>query len=108
MILYVWTRRNPDEQTTLFVLKVQAFYLPWALLVFKVLIGNSVMLEILGIVAGHIYYFLHYIAPQTYGVTLIKTPAILIEYFHGPGARGAGAPRAAGRGWGQGNVLGAR
>jgi len=67
MILYVWTRNNPDEQTSVFGFKVQAFYLPWCLLLFNLLIGNDVFNPFLGVVAGHIYYFLHFIAPQTYG-----------------------------------------
>lgn len=113
MILYVWTRKNPDQSTSLFGMKVQAFYLPWALLAFNLLIGNDIFMSILGIVSGHIYYFLHYIAPSTYGWTVIKTPRFLLELFDvtpvAPPGRGVGAPVRpfGGHSWGTGNVLGA-
>jgi Derlin-2/3 len=114
MILYVWTRKNPDEQTSIFGFKVQAFYLPWALLAFNLLIGNPIFKLVLGIVAGHIYYFLHYVAPNVYGMTIIKTPAFMVESFGGipqplqAGRAAGGQPRPqAGHNWGGGNVLGA-
>lgn len=115
MILYVWTRKNPDEQTSIFGFKVQAFYLPWALLAFNLLIGNPIFKPVLGIVSGHVYYFLHFIAPNAYGYNLVKTPAFMIESFGGtprppPGqaARGGRPVRPqAGHSWGTGNVLGA-
>lgn len=112
MILYVWTRKNSDEQTSIFGFKVQAFYLPWALLAFNLLIGNSIFGSVLGIVSGHCYYFLHYVAPQVYGWNLIKTPVFLIEYFGGVpqplrGQAAAPARPQAGHNWGGGNVLGA-
>jgi len=114
MILYVWTRKNPDEQTSLFGFKVQAFYLPFALIAFRLLIGNPIFLDILGIGAGHLYYFLHYVFPSSYGQTVVKTPAFLREAFGGAvaqppiGRAGAPAPRPqAGHNWGGGRVLGA-
>jgi len=79
------------------------------------LIGNSIFLQVLGVVAGHVYYFAHFIAPQAYGWTLIKTPVLVIESFGGapavPPGRGAlNAPQRpnAGRNWGAGNALGTR
>ncbi len=114
MILYVWTRKNPDEATSLFGMRVQAFYLPWALLAFKLLVGNSIIPSFLGICAGHIYYFLHFIAPKAYGVSLIRTPVFLIEAFGDVpiqasrrGANSLPARPLAGHHWGGGNVLGA-
>mmetsp|Transcript_59070 Transcript_59070/g.101730 ORF Transcript_59070/g.101730 Transcript_59070/m.101730 type:complete len:256 (+) Transcript_59070:76-843(+) len=115
MILYVWTRKNPDEQTSLFGFKVQALYLPWALIAFNLLIGNDVFSYFMGVVAGHIFYFLHYVAPAAYGWDIIKTPSFLISYFGGiPQAPGGGRAPAGqqqarpqgGHGWGGGNVLG--
>ncbi len=111
MILYVWARKNPDESTSLFGLKIQAFYLPWAIVALNFLIGSDVFGLILGIVAGHIYFFLHFIAPATYGWTLIRTPKVLIEAFGGipqPTRAVPNAPRQyAGHTWGTGNALGA-
>eukprot|EP00618_Florenciella_parvula_P019107 CAMPEP_0119538048 /NCGR_PEP_ID=MMETSP1344-20130328/50575_1 /TAXON_ID=236787 /ORGANISM="Florenciella parvula, Strain CCMP2471" /LENGTH=228 /DNA_ID=CAMNT_0007580789 /DNA_START=18 /DNA_END=701 /DNA_ORIENTATION=+ len=83
MVLYVWSRKNPDAMTSIFGFQMQAFYLPWALIALNVLIGNPIFMSILGVVAGHIYYFLHYIAPESMGIDPIKTPLFLIEWFGG-------------------------
>lgn len=113
-ILYVWCRKNPDESVSLFGFKMQALYLPWALMAFYMLIGNGIFLQFIGVVAGHAFYFAHYIAPGAYGYTVIKTPVFLIEAFGGamprppPGRQAPPPPRPyAGHGWGTGNVLGA-
>ena len=37
---------------------MQAFYFPWVLVAIRVLMGNSPMLDLCGIFAGHVYYFL--------------------------------------------------
>eukprot|EP00616_Rhizochromulina_sp_CCMP1243_P003764 CAMPEP_0118963040 /NCGR_PEP_ID=MMETSP1173-20130426/1129_1 /TAXON_ID=1034831 /ORGANISM="Rhizochromulina marina cf, Strain CCMP1243" /LENGTH=263 /DNA_ID=CAMNT_0006911355 /DNA_START=98 /DNA_END=889 /DNA_ORIENTATION=- len=125
MIMYVWTRKNPDEMTSIFFFKFQAFYLPWAMLAFNLLIGNDIYLPLMGIAAGHVYYFLHYTAPAELGRDIIKTPTFMIELLGGtpttPGsfrprtaptapraaAGGAAARPYAGHNWGSGNVLGA-
>lgn len=39
----------------------QAPYLPWVLLGFSLLLGNSVSVDLLGMAVGHIYYFLEVI-----------------------------------------------
>ncbi len=36
----------------------QAPYLPWVLLGFSLLLGNSVSVDLLGMAVGHVYYFL--------------------------------------------------
>merc|ERR1719164_130262 len=72
MILYVWARMNPESPASLFGFQLQAFYLPWALVAFHILIGNSVFMPLLGIGVGHLYYFLVDIAPDQVGVDLIR------------------------------------
>ncbi|KAG7163749.1 Derlin-2-like [Homarus americanus] len=59
MLVYVWARRNPFVRMNFFgLLNFQAPYLPWVLLGFSVLLGNSVIVDFVGIAVGHIYYFL--------------------------------------------------
>jgi len=58
-IVYLWSRINPTQPLSIFGLfTVQAFYFPWVLVMITVLMGGSPMPNILGIVAGHVYYFL--------------------------------------------------
>jgi Derlin-2/3 len=55
----------------------KAPYLPWVILGFGYLLGQSPIFDLLGIVCGHIYYFLEDVYPQTSGRRILKTPGIL-------------------------------
>ncbi|MCH97658.1 derlin-1-like, partial [Trifolium medium] len=56
----------------LFALK--AFYLPWMMLALDVIFGSSIMPDLLGIIAGHLYYFLTVLHPLAGGKNILKTP----------------------------------
>ncbi|KAJ8041205.1 Derlin-1 [Holothuria leucospilota] len=77
--------------------------------------------ELLGILVGHLYFFLMFKYPQDFGGrALLKTPEILYHYFpnrqggisgfgQAPASRRRPDDNAGGGGrhhWGQGNVLG--
>merc|ERR1711879_944141 len=56
MLVYVWARRNPYVGMSFFgLLTFQAPYLPWVLLGFSLLLGNSISVDLLGMAAGHYY-----------------------------------------------------
>ena len=60
------------------LLNFQAPYLPWVLFAFSLLLGNSVIVDLMGIVVGHIYYFLEDVFPREQGgFRLLKTPRFL-------------------------------
>lgn len=52
----------------------QAFYLPWAMLALDVIFGSKIMPDLLGIIAGHLYYFLTVLHPLATGKNYLKTP----------------------------------
>lgn len=81
MIVYVWSRRESEAPVSIWGFKMKGLYLPWALMAFSILIGNSPVMDILGVVAGHVYYFLLEVVPNP----LIQTPQFLINMF--PSAR---------------------
>ncbi|CAI5977870.1 unnamed protein product [Closterium sp. NIES-64] len=56
-------------------------YLPWVLLGFSVLLGSSPVVDLLGMAAGHVYYFLVDVYPKISGRQLLKTPGILKALF---------------------------
>ena len=65
MMVYVWGRRNADVRMSfLGLFPFNAPYLPWVMLGFSCLLGNSATLDVLGIAAGHCYYFLEYVLPS--------------------------------------------
>ncbi|XP_046840124.1 derlin-2-like isoform X2 [Xenia sp. Carnegie-2017] len=85
MLVYVWSRRNPYVRMNFFgLLNFQAPYLPWVLFGFSLMLGNSVVVDLMGIAVGHIYYFLEDVFPeQSGGFKILKTPSILRSLFDG-------------------------
>ncbi|CAJ0930322.1 unnamed protein product, partial [Ranitomeya imitator] len=86
MLVYIWCRRNPSVQINILgILTVQAPYMPWVLLALSLLGDDSVLVDALGIAAGHIYYFLEDVFPnQPGGKKLLVTPEILKQMFDEP------------------------
>ncbi|XP_042771042.1 derlin-2 isoform X2 [Panthera leo] len=81
MLVYVWSRRNPYVRMNFFgLLNFQAPFLPWVLMGFSLLLGNSVIVDLLGIAVGHIYFFLEDVFPnQPGGIRILKTPSVLLS-----------------------------
>ncbi|XP_018973795.2 derlin-3 [Cyprinus carpio] len=86
MLVYVWSRRNPYVRMNFFgLLNFQAPFLPWVLMGFSLLLGNSIVIDLLGIGVGHIYYFLEDVFPnQPGGRKLLATPGIFRVLFDMP------------------------
>ena len=69
------------------VFQFRAPFLPWALLGFSVLLGNSPTTDLLGIGAGHVYYFLEDVHPYTAagrGRRVLVTPRFLRRLLDPP------------------------
>nr|XP_020654782.1 uncharacterized protein LOC110081966 [Pogona vitticeps] len=86
MLVYVWSRRNPYVRMNFFgLLNFQAPFLPWVLMGFSLLLGNSIIIDLLGIAVGHVYYFLEDVFPnQPGGKKLLLTPGFLKLVFDPP------------------------
>ncbi|CAB1319611.1 unnamed protein product [Coregonus sp. 'balchen'] len=86
MLVYVWSRRNPYIRMNFFgLLNFQAPFLPWVLMGFSLLLGNSIVVDLLGIGVGHIYYFLEDVFPnQPGGRKLLMTPELFRTMFDTP------------------------
>lgn len=94
MIVYVWSRRNATTPVAIWGailingicttshiscvgFQFEGLYLPWALIAFTVLIGGNPIMDICGVVAGHLYYFLLEVLPNLKGWRVLQTPQIL-------------------------------
>jgi hypothetical protein len=93
MMVYLWARdpENHHIRMSFFgVLQFNAPYLPWVLLIFSLVLGNPVEMDVLGIIVGHTYYFLDFIYPQVAEIRgwslkkIIVTPPILKYIFSPP------------------------
>lgn len=125
-VLYVWCQLYKDVIVSFwFGTRFKAMYLPWILLAFNMIINGGGLTELIGIVVGHLYFFLKFKYPQELGgPVLLETPAIVKQWFpdrvggvHAfgvPPTRTQTNPRDARntrtgifrRTWGQGHVLG--
>ncbi|XP_019938051.1 derlin-2 isoform X2 [Limanda limanda] len=86
-------------------------FLPWVLMGFSLLLGNSIIVDLLGIAVGHVYYFLEDVFPnQPGGGRWLKTPSIIKMLFHTPEEDANYNPlpeeRPGGFAWGEGQRLG--
>ncbi|KAL9643337.1 hypothetical protein ABK040_014792 [Willaertia magna] len=82
-LVYIWCNLNPDAELTLmFVgLKIPSRWFPFALAALHVVLGDSILTDALGIVCGHIYYFLDVKYPSEYGSRILNTPSFLYWIF---------------------------
>ncbi|KAK7358405.1 hypothetical protein VNO77_00332 [Canavalia gladiata] len=75
MLLYLWSREFPNAQINIYgLVALKAFYLPWAMLALDVIFGSPLVPDLLGIIAGHLYYFLTVLHPAAGGKNILKTP----------------------------------
>lgn len=78
MMVYVWGRRNEDVRMSfLGIFPFTAPYLPWVMLAFSVLLGNSPTIDAIGILVGHTYYFLEYVYPVIADIRGWRTKKLL-------------------------------
>ena len=80
VIVYLWSREYAEQVLSIFGLfNVQAFYFPWVLCAIRVLMGGSPVPDLMGIFAGHVYYFVEdvqgvrLVAPQFLSL-MLDTP----------------------------------
>ncbi|KAL0410584.1 UNVERIFIED_CONTAM: Derlin-1 [Sesamum latifolium] len=78
MLLYLWSREFPNATINIYgLVALKAFYLPWAMLCLDVIFGSPIVPDLLGIVAGHLYYFLTVLHPLAGGRNILRTPALI-------------------------------
>ncbi|XP_043663633.1 derlin-1 [Vespula pensylvanica] len=82
-VLYIWCQLNKDAIVNFWLgTRFKAMYLPWVLFGFNMVINSGGMMELYGILIGHIYVFLKFKYPQELGGReWLVTPKILESYF---------------------------
>ncbi|GAB4817736.1 hypothetical protein N2152v2_004782 [Parachlorella kessleri] len=92
MMVYVWGRRHQYVQMSfLGFFNFTAPYLPWVLLAFSVMLGGSPVMDLMGMAAGHAYYFLEDVYPRMTGRRPLRTPALVRALFAQPNIQRAAA-----------------
>lgn len=81
-VIYVYCMINQDQIVSFwFGTRFKARYLPWAIFGVNFIIGGGGITELIGIIVGHLYYFVTIKYPAEQGVTLIQTPRFLESFF---------------------------
>uniref|UniRef100_A0A3P9DPC8 Derlin n=1 Tax=Maylandia zebra TaxID=106582 RepID=A0A3P9DPC8_9CICH len=83
MLVYVWSRRNPNVRINFFgLLNVQAPFLPWVLTGFSLLLG-SIIVDLLGIAVGHVCFsfFLPPFSPSLLPSSLFLSLPLFLSFF---------------------------
>jgi derlin-1 len=82
-VMYIWCQLNKEVMMSFwFGMQFKAMYMPWVILLFNWIISGSLLVQLCGIVVGHLYYFLTFKYPQDFGgAYLLQTPNFLYRYF---------------------------
>lgn len=109
-LVYIWSQSNVHvNMSFLGLVTFRAPFLPWVLLGLGLAFGNDPTSDLLGIFAGHIYYFLEYVYAKPRregglnGPRILKPPRLLEMIFEEREAEIVVPPereRAGGYGWG--------
>jgi Derlin-2/3 len=123
-VLYLWSKRNAEARRSFWGFQIKGAYLPFVLMAFAMLMGQTPVMDAAGVAAGHIFYFLVEVLPMKYGRDFLQTPDWLIRLvdwasdtntFHQtpagrraipPNPRAGGFGGIGGHNWGQGRALG--
>lgn len=76
-IIYTWSKFVPDVQVNIYGFPVQSCNLPWVLMAFHLFTGGNPLNDLIGVAAGHTYYFLKNILPESHNINIIKTPGLM-------------------------------
>ncbi|CRK92916.1 CLUMA_CG006477, isoform A [Clunio marinus] len=82
-VLYVWCQLNKEVIVSFwFGTRFKAMYLPWVLLGFNMLMSNGSIFAVVGILVGHLYFFLKFTYPQELGgANFLETPQFIKNYY---------------------------
>lgn len=87
-IVYIWSRRNPDEHLRILAIlpPFSAPYLPLVILLLDLFLGGSLRNDILGIVVGHVLWNAADLFPRITGHHLLLPPRFLSRLLGDAGA----------------------
>ncbi|EFC44597.1 predicted protein, partial [Naegleria gruberi] len=85
-MVYIWCNYNPDSNLRLMFIPTQipSRWFPFALTAFHVVLGGGIETVIedgIGILCGHLYYFLEEKYPEARETKILNTPSLLYWLF---------------------------
>lgn len=77
--IYINSKREPQKIVMLYFFKMKNCYFPYALIVLNIVSGGGIFDNIIGIIAGNIYYVLADVLPISKNLKILKTPKFLVD-----------------------------
>ncbi|OAF70857.1 Degradation in endoplasmic reticulum protein 3 [Intoshia linei] len=83
VFVYLWSRRKPNVLINMMGLfTFRAPYLPWVLVSISfLLMGESLWTDLIGIFAGHVYFYFKDVFPTQSGIDIFVMPKFIEKYF---------------------------
>lgn len=76
-MIYYWSRRESWTQVSIYFFTVKGYQLPFALIFLHLIMGQSLWVDLMGLLSGHLYFFFREILPREGGPDLLqKTPQV--------------------------------
>ncbi|GET87898.1 hypothetical protein, conserved [Leishmania tarentolae] len=83
-LCWVFCKRHPEQELTLFGFSFRSAVFPWVLMALHLVMGQGLLADVLGIVAGHAYVFFKDIFPVSHNQRWLETPMWLRRQFPQP------------------------
>ena len=80
-LIYINSKREPQKIVTLYFFRMKNCFFPYALIVFNIVSGGGIYDNIMGIIAGNIYFVLKDVLPESkVHLDILKTPKFLVDF----------------------------
>jgi len=90
--MHYWCRREPTRLVNLYGFQIKAWYFPFVLLVLNMLLGANIVFGALGVLIGHLFWFLTEFVPIRYQRKVLKCPDALYSLIQNHTDVGAPPP----------------
>ncbi len=79
-LIYINSKREPQKLITLYFVRMKNCYFPYALIVLNIVTGGGIYDNIMGIIAGNVYFLLKDVLPESkVHLDILKTPKFLVD-----------------------------
>ena len=72
-LIYIDSKREPQKIVSLYFFRMQNCYFPYALILLNIVSGGGIYDNIIGIIAGNLYYTLKDVLPVSKNINILKT-----------------------------------
>lgn len=83
-LCWIFCKRHPEQVLSLFGFNFRSAVFPWVLMAIHFVMGQGLMADVLGIVAGHAYVFGKDVLPASHNQRWLETPMWLRRQFPQP------------------------